>query len=308
MEQRKNSKKALKIVLVLLVAAGLVVSFLPYGAQASWRKVFTFFGLTDYSSAADSSLMSVHVLDVGKADSILIECGGKFMLVDGGTMDRGEPVSEYLNRRGVKKLEYVVNTHPDDDHIGGLGEVLRRFPVGHYLAPSIPKELIPGSDSYHEVQKVLEQKQLHVTVPKQGDSFFLGAVNVEILAPIHTGTSTNNNSIVLRVTYGGTHFLLMGDAEKEEENDLLQSGTELSAQVLKAGHHGSDTSTTETFLKAVNPRYAAISVADDRNGLPKKKVLKRLRDAGVKTYRTDVNGTLIFLSDGKNITVSTEKS
>ncbi len=307
MEQQKNSKKALKIVLVLLVASGLIVSFLPYGAEASWRKVFTFFGLTDYSSAADSSPVSVHVLDVGKADSILVECGGKFMLVDGGTADRGEPVSEYLNRRGVKKLEYVVNTHPDDDHIGGLGEILRRFPVGRYLAPSIPKELVSGSDSYRDVQRVLEQKQLPVTAPKQGDSFFLGAVNVEVLAPIHSGISTNNNSIVLRVTYGGTHFLLMGDAEKEEENDLLEAGVELSAQVLKVGHHGSDTSTTEVFLKAVKPRYAAISVADDRNGLPKKKVLKRLRDAGAEIYRTDVGGTLIFLSDGKNITVVTEK-
>ncbi len=306
--EQKTGKKALKISLLLLLAAGLVISFLPYGAAASWHTIFSFFGLADFSAAANSSPFSVHVIDVGKADSIFIECGGKTMLVDGGTVDRGEPVVEYLNRCGVKKLDYVVNTHPDDDHIGGLAEILRQYPVGRYLAPELPAALIPKGEAYRNVQEELKKKKLSVTVPKQGESFLLGDAKVNILAPVKTGESTNNNSVVLRITFKNTSFLLMGDAQKEEESDLLQSGAELSADVLKVGHHGSSTSTTEAFLKAVKPKYAAISVADDTGGLPKKDTLKRLETAGTKVYRTDISGTVIFLSDGSKITAVTEKN
>jgi competence protein ComEC len=308
MEQQKSNKRALKIVLLLLLAAGLAVSLLPYGASSSWHKIFSFFGLTDFSAAADSSPMSVHVMDVGKADSILIQCDGRTMLVDGGTIDRGEQIVEYLNRRGVKKLDYVVNTHPDDDHIGGLRNVIAQFTVEHYFAPYIPVELVPAGDAYLDVQKVLKQKSITTITPKCGNSFSLGGVNVKVLAPIKVGNSTNNNSIVLRLSYGNTSFLLMGDAEKEEENDLVKSGAELSATVLKVGHHGSSTATSPAFINAVKPRYAAISVADDTNHLPKKDVLERLNEAGAKIYRTDISGTLIFMSNGKNITVATEKS
>jgi len=308
MEQQKSSKKTLKIVLLLLLTVGLLISLLPYGASASWHKIFSFFGLNDFSAAADSSPMSVHILDVGKADSIFIECGGKTMLVDGGTIDRGETVAEYLNRRGVKKLDYVVNTHPDDDHIGGLSEIIQKFPVDHYFAPYIPTNLIPMSEEYLGVQKALKQKNVSTITPKHGDSFLLGSLKIKILAPVKTGDSTNNNSIVLRLSYGATSFLLMGDAEKEEESDLVASGAELSANVLKVGHHGSSTSTTSALLHAVKPQYAAISVADDTNHLPKNDVLERLNVVGAKILRTDISGTLIFMSDGKNITVVTEHS
>lgn len=308
MEQKKNGKKALKFSLLLLLAAGLVISFLPYGAAASWHKIFSFFGLADFSAAADSSPFSVHVIDVGKADSIFIECGRKTMLVDGGTADRGEPVAEYLNRRGVKKLDYVVNTHPDDDHIGGLAEIVRQYPIGRYLAPELSAALIPKGEAYRNVQEELKKKKLSATVPKQGESFLLGDAKVSVLAPVKTGESTNNNSIVLRLTFGDTSFLLMGDAQKEEESDLLESGSELSADVLKVGHHGSSTSTTEALLNAVKPKYAVISVTNDTSGLPKKDTLKRLDAAGTKVYRTDISGTVIFLSDGSNITVVTEKN
>lgn len=303
MERQKNGKKALKIALSLLLAIGLIVSFLPIGAVASWHQIFSFFGLNDFSAAADGSPLSVHVLEVGKADSIFIECEGKYMLVDGGTIDCGERVAEYLNQRGVKKLDYVVNTHPDEDHIGGLGYIISQYDIGQYLAPDIPQNLIPLSEEYLDVQVALIKKNMQTTAPNCGDTFRLGGLKIEVLAPIRQGSSTNNNSIVLRLTYGKTSFLLMGDAEKEEESDLIASGANLSADVLKIGHHGSSTSTTDGFLYAVKPHYAAISVADDSNGLPNKQVLKRLKDAKVMAYRTDVSGTVIFLSDGENITV-----
>lgn len=305
MEQQKNRKKALKITLSLLLAIGVIVSLLPFGAAASWHRIFSFFGLNDFSAAADFSPMSVHVLEVGKADSIFVECGGKTMLIDGGTMDQGEPIAEYLDRRGVKKLDCVVNTHPDEDHIGGLAYLIRRYPVERYYAPRIPKNLVPSSEEYLAAQKALNEKHIQTLVPACGETFFLGGMKTEFLAPVKEGNSTNNNSIVLKLTYGKTRFLLMGDAEKEEEHDLIESGADLSAEVLKIGHHGSSTSTTDALLNAVEPHWAAISVADDSNGLPKKEVLKRLLSAGAAVYRTDVSGTLIFMSDGQNIKIAT---
>lgn len=306
MEQQKSSQKALKLVLLLFLAVGIAVSLLPYGA-ASWRAVFSFFGLKDFSAAARQAPFSMHVLDVGKADSILLECSGQFMLVDGGTFDRGEAISEYMTRQGVGQLDCVVSTHPDNDHIGGLDTVLRRFPVKRYLAPRIPQKLIPVSQEYLAVQKTLESKGIQTEYPSPGETFFLGSAQIQVLGPINQSENTNNNSIVLRVSYGETAFLLMGDAEKEEEADLLASGVPLTATVLKAGHHGSSASSSAAFLKAVQPKFAAVSVADDSSHLPKKDALLRLTEAGAKILRTDVSGTLIFISDGKNVSVVTEK-
>lgn len=274
----------------------------------NWNKVFSFFGLGDFSSCADSSPFSMHVIDVGKADSILIECGGKYMLIDGGTTDAGSTVTAYLKRRGVKTLDLVVNTHPDADHIGGLSEVLNNYTVSRYLSPSLPKSLIPDSDEYADMQKALKENGITEEHPSAGDVIMLGDLKIEILGPVSVGSDTNNNSIVMKLTYGETTFLLEGDAEKEEETTLLESGENLFANVLKVGHHGSSGATTKKFLSEVLPQYAVISVGSDSNELPKLEVLERLTDIGAAIYRTDTNGTVIFLSDGKSITVNTEKS
>lgn len=307
MNRKTAGKTALLAAFLLLAAAGLAVLCLPYGASGVWRQIFTFFGLTDFSSCADASPFSMHVLDVGKADSILIQCEGKNMLVDGGTSDRGEAVVRYLKRRGIASLDAVVNTHPDEDHVGGLKDVLEAFPAASYREPLLPRNLIPRTDEYLAVKTALKKRKLTPIAPVPGQSFPLGGASVCILGPVRAGDSTNNNSIVLRVAYGKTTFLLMGDAEKEEERDLLASKETLSADVLKVGHHGSATSTTEEFLDAVRPKYAAVSVGDDSNSLPKREVLERLSDCGTAVTRTDVSGTLIFLSDGKTVTVTEEK-
>lgn len=307
MKQKGPGKAFLGAAFLLLAAAGLIVLCLPYGASAAWRQVFSFFGLRDFSACADASPFSMHVLDVGKADSILIQCEGKNMLVDGGTADRGEGVVRYLKRRGVEGLDAVVNTHPDADHVGGLKSVIEAFPVADYYEPRLPRDLVPRTDEYLAVKSALKEAGLIPSDPLPGKSFRLGGGTVTILGPLRPGNSANNNSIILRVVYGKTSFLLTGDAEKEEERDLLSGGGQLCADVLKVGHHGSSTSTTEDFLRAVRPEYAAISVGDDGSGLPKRDVLERLAAFGSKIYRTDVNGTLIFLSDGDKISVATEK-
>lgn len=306
-KKRSPGKTALCAVFLLFAAAGLVVLCLPYGASSVWKQVFTFFGLRDFSAAADGSPFSLHVIDVGKADSILIRCGGKNMLVDGGTADRGGDVARYLKRCGVDKLEAVVNTHPDEDHVGGLKNVLEAFPADRYYEPILPSRLIPNTDEYRAVKDIRKKKKIASAVPVPGTDFSLGGSTVQILGPLKTGTSTNNNSIILRVVYGSTSFLLTGDAEKEEEADLLAGGAELASDVLKVGHHGSSTSSSDSFLRAVRPKYAAVSVGEDSSNLPKREVLARLSASGAEVLRTDVNGTLIFMSDGRRITVAKEK-
>ncbi len=249
----------------------------------------------------------MHVLDVGKADAILLECDGHFMLVDGGTVDQGRPVRQYLTRRGVTQLDYVVNTHPDKDHIGGLATVLEHIPVSHFLTSVLPEGKAPDSKEYQATMETVEKRHIAQQTVSAGDTFPLGPAYVEVLAPITVADDTNNNSIVMRVTFGKTVFLLTGDAEEPEEISLLKSGTDLSADVVKVGHHGSNTSTSQQFLEAVSPSYAAISVGKDSNELPKKKILKRLESAGAAIFRTDLNGTILFGSDGHTIQVHLEK-
>lgn len=311
-DHQRKKKDFRKIGFCAVLAVSLLSCFaaflLPGGAQSNWQKVFCFFGLGDFSSCADGSPLAVHVLDVGKADSIFIECGGHNLLVDGGTADRGKQVVSYLKKRGAKTLDLVVNTHPDSDHIGGLQNVLLSFPVRRYFSPALPKNLLPDSTEYRNVQKALKSKKTGEEHPKAGNSFSIGQLNLMVLGPVQTGSDTNNNSIILKLVYGKTRFLLTGDAEKEEEKSLLATGEDLGADVLKVGHHGSDTSTTSEFLDAVRPKYAAISVGNDSNNLPKATVSRRLADDGISVYRTDINGTIIFLSDGKNISVKAEKS
>ncbi len=309
---KKDSSHARRIRCCILLAAvflfWLTVFFLPGGAEANWHRIFRFCGLGNFSDCADSASFSLHVLNVGKADSILVECSHHCLLVDGGKSESGGDVVSYLRNRKITTLDYMVNTHPDDDHIGGLKTVAEDFKVKHYFCPWLPQKLIPKTPAYLGTQLALRSKKIAEIHPRAGDSFPLGRAFVLVLGPLQPGDSTNNNSIILKITYGSTSFLLTGDAEKPEEQTLLDSGRNLKADVLKVGHHGSSTSTSLDFLRAVQPKYAAISVGSDSNNLPKAEVSKRLSDAGTTVYRTDINGTILFLSDGKHITVHTEKS
>ena len=276
-------------------------------ARRAGERLFRTAGLGDIASQADGSPFLFHVLDVGKADALLLECEGHFMLVDGGTVDQGVNVCRYLEKNRITYLDYVVNTHPDKDHIGGLADVLEEVAVGTYLSPRLPEEYLPDSVAYRNTEQVLQQEHIVRRYPAVGETFALGSAEVQVLGPVELHEDSNNNSLVLRVTYGQTRFLLMGDAERDEEYSLMERGIDLSADVLKVGHHGSNTSSSPAFLKQVSPEYAVIPVGESRHNLPKKEALDRLRQAGISTWRTDQHGTVIFTSDGEEIAVFTEK-
>jgi len=251
--------------------------------------------------------LKVHFLNVGQADSILVQMpNGQNMLVDAGNNDDGPTVVNYLKKAGVKKIDYLVGTHPHEDHIGGLDTVIKSFDIVNVYMPRVTHT----TKTFEDVLKAVQAKGLKITPAKAGVEIVRSdGLSAVMLAPNKDKyESLNNYSAVIKVTYGQFSFLLTGDAEKESEAEMLASSVvSPKADVLKVGHHGSTSSTSTAFLKAVSPKYAVISVGTGNdNGHPHKETLQKLK--GVNLYRADLNGTIIFSTDGKEILVVTSKS
>ena len=250
------------------------------------------------SSTPDTSdgKITVHFIDVGQADCSLIMCNGMAMLIDGGNAADSDLVFTYLSRLGIKYLDYIVLTHAHEDHVGGLSGALAYAKAGTALSPVTDYD----SKAFRNFTTALERQGVDLVVPQPGYSFSLGDAEVTVLGPVSDCDEPNNTSIVLRIVFGEISFLFTGDAEREEEAEILSSGAELSADILKVGHHGSDTSTSYPFLREVMPQVAVISVGKNNSySHPDESVLSRLSDAGATTLRTDEQGDIICESDGR---------
>lgn len=258
--------------------------------------VFPVFALAD---------IEIHYLDVGQADAALILCDNEAMLIDGGNVDDSSMIYTYLKNHGISHLKYVIASHGHEDHVGGISGALN-FATVETAYCSVTEY---DSKPFANFKKYLALQNVEITVPMAGDSFMLGSASVEIIGPISYEQSNHNNlSIVLRIVYGNTSFLFTGDAERAEEQDILNAGYPLKSTVLKVGHHGSENSTTYPFLREIMPEYAIISVGkDNAYGHPTEAALSRLYDADVIVYRTDIYGTIICKSDGENLTFHFEK-
>ena len=247
--------------------------------------------------------LEVHFIDVGQALSVLVECDGQFMLYDGGNVDDGSLIVSYLQSQGVEQLEYVFCSHAHEDHVGGLAAALAYFPAYHVYSPVTDA----STKCFQDFVKYTQQQGLQVEVPAVGTMWPLGGATVTMLGPVAQYSDTNDTSLVLRIDYGSTSFLLTGDMEKTAETDLVNSGANLRADVLQVGHHGSSTSPSYLFLNAVLPEMGIISCGvNNKYGHPHEETLSILRDAGVDVYRTDLQGTITIGSDGQNYTVGTE--
>ena len=245
----------------------------------------------------------MHFIDVGQALSVLVECDGQYMLYDGGNVDDGSLVVSYLQSQGVEQLEYVFCSHAHEDHVGGLAAALAYFPAYHVYSPVTEA----STKCFKDFVKYTQQQGLQVEVPAVGTTWPLGGATVTMVGPVAQYSDTNDTSIVLRIEYGSTSFLLTGDMEKTAETDLVNSGVNLRADVLQVGHHGSSTSTGYLFLNAVLPEMGVISCGTgNKYGHPHEETLSILRDAKVDVYRTDLQGTITIGSDGQNFTVGTE--
>lgn len=253
----------------------------------------------DSGTASELTGMSVHFLDVGHGDCAFISCEGEYALVDGGYPESGDKIVSYLQAQGVQTLDLVVGTHPHGDHIGGLPAVLGAFPT-----ETVWSSQLPFSNGYVTgFRSGATSAGAEFVMPRPGDSFLLGSARIDVIGPVNLEyEDANNLSLVLMVTYGDTRFLLTGDMEELAEQELVNAGVELKADVLKVGHHGSYSSTSYRFLRAVAPTYGVISLgANNEYGHPHAEPLSRLMDADVTIFRTDNMYDIVAFSDGQTV-------
>lgn len=252
-----------------------------------------------------NSSFEIHFIDVGQADAALVLCDGKAMLIDGGNAEDSNLLYSYLKKNNISHLDYVIGTHAHEDHIGGLAGALNYASVGTAYCPVKSYD----TKAFGNFVSALSKHGVSITVPSKGNSFTLGSATCTILAVNTDNSDPNNTSIVLRIVYGETSFMFTGDAERVVEQAILDGSANIKSTVLKVGHHGSESSTSYVWLREVMPQYAVISVGKGNSyGHPTEEVLSRLRDADVKTFRTDLQGDIVCVSDGNNVTFTVDKN
>jgi competence protein ComEC len=285
----KTFKYYLILVLALLVVLSVSCQFLPS---------------TILQTSAPAGLR-VTFLDVGQADSILIQVDGSTMLIDAGTNSTADKLVNMLKSKGINKFDVIAGTHPHEDHIGGMDAVINSFNIEKIYMPQVSTT----TKTFDDVLQAIKNHGLVITSPEPGTSFSLNSAICTILAPNSPQyEDLNDYSIVIQLLYGNTSFLFTGDAQADSEKEILAKGYTLQSDVLKVGHHGSSSSTSPEFLKAVSPRYAIISVGKDNDyGHPHRETLDKLNASGINIFRTDLNGSITFNSDGGKLTIKTEK-
>ncbi len=306
MIKRKNTKLAFPLVLlaiVLFVVSLLVISS-PQLAEKTSGTVLNN-GDISSSQAQEENALTVHFIDVGQGDCILAVCEGKTMLIDAGDNGTEQTVINYIHNLGISYLDYIVVTHQHSDHIGGMPEILREFKAGTIIMPRLSKELTPTSSTYSAFLKELQSSSVKKLYAKVGAIYNLGEAVLTVIAPINSDAEDlNNMSVVIRLDYVETSFLLAGDASAEEESDILDSGADIDCDILKVGHHGSSKSSTKDFLAAVTPEVAVIMCGKDNSyNHPNQKTLERLSAYTSRIYRTDICSDIVFTCGKSGYTV-----
>mgnify|MGYP000336812146 CR=1 FL=1 len=312
---KKKSNKNNKLIYSIAAILGIVVVLL-FGDHFTTENIENMFSnvvenqlAQNYESNENTTVVEgqnvvVHFFDVGQADSILVQSEEKTMLIDAGTNNMGKTVVKYLQDLNIFKIDYLVGTHPHEDHIGGLDDVINNFEIGTIYMPKVQT----NTKTFEDVLDAISNKNLKITSPEVGFKFNVGNAQCEIMS-IGRGTAEeksnlNLSSIVIRMTYGEQSFLFTGDAEKQNEEARQWPQT----TVLKVGHHGSDTSSSQEFLNEVKPQIAIISVGKGNTyGHPKQTTIDKLQKINARIYRTDESGTITITCDGKNNIVTTQK-
>ena len=238
--------------------------------------------------------LNILFMYVGQADSTLIKYKNKIMLIDAGNNEDGKNIVKFLKDKGISKLDYIVGTHYDEDHIGGLDDIIENFDIGKFYL-SNGGEFGPN---YYNLEKAAKKRNLAITIPKVGDKIDFGDVNMEVMAASKfDGKNDNNASVVIQAKYGSRRYLFMGDLERQEETKRKWN----EVDVLKAGHHGSNTSSTQEFLNQVKPKYVFVSAGkNNKYRLPNVKAMERIEKTGAKIFRTDVNESSFWLTSNGN--------
>ena len=271
----------------LLIATFLLIA--GFGQQLSYR----------ITSPNPEGTLEVHCIDVGQGDSTLIIGESQIMLIDAAEREFSDEICQYLTQLGVKKIDFLVATHPHDDHIGGMADVMSQFTIGCLVLTDEPAT----TNAYENMIASAQEYDIPTLIPEVGDTIPFQDAECTVLGPLSMDkNNSNNNSMILKITYGENRFLFMGDAEKQEERELTDGWAVLSADFLRTGHHGSDTSSQEFFLARVMPAYAVISCGiDNQFNHPSPEALDRLNAWCSEIFRTDLEGTVVVISDGKTI-------
>ena len=252
---------------------------------------------------AGENTLNVYFIDVGQADSILLENKGHYMLIDAGNNEDGPKLVNYFNEQDIKEFDYVVGTHAHEDHIGGMDDIIKNFKIDNFYMP----DAITTTKTFEDVLDALEETNVTFQTPKVNQTFNLQDTTITTLSVTADEKNLNDTSIVLKVKHGTNTFLFMGDASTKIEKNLLNK--DIKSDVLKVGHHGSRYSTSLEFLKKVSPEYAVISVGENNTYKhPHEEILKRLEEQNIQIYRTDKQGTILAKSNGSIITFSTIKT
>lgn len=318
MAKRKGSKAnrriraALEVVSALLVALCAFITVapkmdLPFSVP-TWNDIFSNAQLTEISEAAKQPL-SVHYIDVGQGDSILIKTEGLNVLIDAGERGNGETILSYLEAQEVKSLDYVIATHPHSDHIGSMADVLEKISVANVILPKLTQENTPTTKIYENFLQAVKTSGAKVIAAEPGKTYGGERAVLTILGPCQQDDDLNNMSVVARLDFGATSFLFTGDAETPSENAILKNGLDVQADVLKMGHHGSRTSSGNAFLDEIQPAFCVIPCgAGNDYGHPHEETLRKLEKRGITPLRTDRDGTIVIGSDGNTLYCGTEKT
>lgn len=299
--------KAKRIITLLLV---LLLAVVPVFALSGCEELDVFLEQLDRDLSEEENYIPppqlvAHFIDVGQGDSTFIELpDGRTMLIDAGVTDTGDSIAQYIKDTGYDRIDFVVATHPHSDHIGGMRRVINQLDVGAVYMPKVSTDTY----TYEKLLKAIKNKGLKVKTAKAGVNIVNSTdpvFRVDIIAPVKTGyESLNDYSAVVKITYGDTAFLFMGDAEKLSESEILAKGTDVSADVIKIGHHGSSTSSSEEFVKAVGADIGIISCGKNNDyGHPHKEILSLYKKTKTRLYRTDKLGTIVVVSDGEEVYV-----
>ncbi|CAM2077216.1 MAG: MBL fold metallo-hydrolase [Clostridium sp.] len=264
--------------------------------------------LTQNNNVNYENKMIIHYIDVGQGDCILIQVNNKNLLIDSGPSSNRKDLLNYLEKLDIKKFDYIIATHPHEDHIGNMDTIIKRYDIGSFYSPKV----ITSSTTFENMISALVDKNLKINVLKKGvKGIDLGKnTEIEVFSPLENISSDNLNdySPIIKITFFNNSFLFTGDAEISTEDTVLSQNNNLNCDILKVGHHGSSTSTSTDFLISTNPSVAIISVGKNNSyGHPTSETLSLLNSYNIRTIRTDINGTVIAISDGKNINISTVK-
>lgn len=311
MAKRTATPKDKRVIRVLSIALSIILvltlCFFAVSSSELSEKILLFVNKAFENIPENPEDFSAHFINVGQGDCTLLKCRDDVVLIDCGEAEAYSAVEAYLDSRGINEIDYFILSHFHSDHVGGAEKVLENYKVKNIIMTRLSEENTPTTQSYKNLLEAIKYSGASVYAARPGDEYKLDNFSFNVIGPNKNYDELNNSSVVISARYGENSFLFTGDAEYEAELDMLKTDFNLSADVLKLGHHGSDTSSSDAFLEAVNPRYAVISCGlNNSYNHPDKKIIDKLASGNIKYYRTDTDGNIIISSDKKNISVYTQ--